>query len=50
MRIASFFVAKLIFKRKFIRNELKGKKGPLVVIANHQDLRYKRILLQHASI
>lgn len=36
MRIASFFVAKLIFKRKFIRNELKGKKGPLVVIANHQ--------------
>ena len=26
----------IIFKRKFIRNELKGKKGPIIVIANHQ--------------
>ena len=33
---ASFIVAKFIFKRKFLRNEIKGKKGPFVVIANHQ--------------
>lgn len=26
----------IIFKRKFMRNELKGKKGPIIVIANHQ--------------
>ena len=26
----------LLFKRKFYRNELRGKKGPFVVIANHQ--------------
>lgn len=32
----SFFAAKIIFKRKYLRNELKGKKGPFVVIANHQ--------------
>ncbi len=32
----SFLVAKLIFKRKFIRNEIRDKKGPFVVIANHQ--------------
>ena len=25
-----------IFKRKFYRNELKGVKGPFVVVANHQ--------------
>ena len=35
-RIAAWFYAKLVFKRKIIRNELKGKKGPLVIIANHQ--------------
>ncbi len=35
---ASFVVAKLIFKRKFLRNEIKGKKGPFVVIANHQAM------------
>ncbi len=29
-------VANLIFGRKFLRNEIKGKKGPFVVIANHQ--------------
>lgn len=29
-------VANLIFGRKYIRNEIKGKKGPFVVIANHQ--------------
>lgn len=32
----SFVFAKLIFKRRFVRNELKGAEGPLVVIANHQ--------------
>lgn len=32
----SFVVAKIIFKRKFIRNEIKREKGPFVVIANHQ--------------
>ncbi len=38
-RITQFLsgiVAKFIFKRKFIRNEIKGKKGPFVIIANHQ--------------
>ncbi len=29
-------VAKFIFKRKMLRNEIKDKKGPFVVIANHQ--------------
>lgn len=32
----SFLVAKIIFKRKILRNEIKNKKGPFVVIANHQ--------------
>jgi predicted RNA-binding Zn-ribbon protein involved in translation (DUF1610 family) len=32
----SSLVQTIIFKRKFIRNELKGKKGPIIVIANHQ--------------
>jgi len=32
---ASWVAAKLIFKRKFLRNEIKGKQGPFVVIANH---------------
>ena len=35
-RIASAITAKLIFKRHFIRNEIKGKSGPMVIIANHQ--------------
>ncbi len=35
-QIASWFWAKFVFKRKFKRNEIKGKKGPFVVIANHQ--------------
>ena len=30
------FVAKFIFKVKILRNEIKDKKGPFVVIANHQ--------------
>ncbi len=36
VQAVSFVVAKLIFKRKIIRNEVKGKKGPIVIIANHQ--------------
>ena len=35
-RAVSFLVAKFIFKRKIIRNEIKNKKGAFVVIANHQ--------------
>ena len=31
-----WFVAKFTFRRKFLRNEIKGKKGPFVVIANHE--------------
>lgn len=32
---ASWLVSTLIFKRKLLRNEIKGKHGPFVVIANH---------------
>ncbi len=32
----SWLVSKAVFRRKFLRNEIKGKKGPFVVIANHQ--------------
>lgn len=32
----SHVAERILFKRQFIRNELKGKKGPIVVIANHQ--------------
>jgi len=35
---ASWLVATFIFKRKIRRNEIKGKKGPFVVIANHQAM------------
>ncbi len=35
-QIVAWFVATFIFRRKFKRNEIKGKKGPFVVIANHQ--------------
>lgn len=35
-KIAAWFYSKIMFKRKIIRNELKGKRGPLVIIANHQ--------------
>ena len=31
-----WFVSTLIFRRKFLRNEIKGKQGPFVVIANHE--------------
>lgn len=33
---ASWFVSTFIFRRKLLRNEIKGKKGPFVVIANHE--------------
>ena len=36
VRFVSSIAAKIIFKRKFIRNELKGKKGPIVLIGNHE--------------
>ena len=29
-------VAAFVFKRKLLRNEIKGQKGPFVVVANHQ--------------
>ena len=32
----AWIVATFIFKRKILRNEIKGKHGPFVVIANHQ--------------
>lgn len=32
---ASWLVSTLIFRRKLLRNEIKGKHGPFVVIANH---------------
>lgn len=35
-QIASWVVATFIFKRKVLRNEIKGKKGAFVVVANHQ--------------
>jgi len=35
-QLASWAVATFIFRRKFLRNEIRGKKGPFVVIANHQ--------------
>jgi len=35
-RFVAFFVAVFCFKRRVLRNELRGVKGPFVVIANHQ--------------
>ena len=35
-QMAAWLVATFIFRRKILRNEIKGKKGPFVVIANHQ--------------
>ena len=32
----SGIIARVVFKNKYIRNEIKDKKGPLVIIANHQ--------------
>ena len=36
VRFASKMYSSIFFKSKVMRNELKGKKGPIVVIANHQ--------------
>lgn len=36
VQFLSWFVAVFAFKRKFMRNEIKGKKGPFVIIANHE--------------
>lgn len=33
---ACWLVSKIIFRNKVLRNEIRGKKGPFVVIANHQ--------------
>lgn len=38
-RFAQFLssvIAKVVFRNKHLRNEIKGKKGPMVIIANHQ--------------
>ena len=35
-QLCSKIIASTWFKRKFVRNEVKGKKGPFVIIANHQ--------------
>ena len=35
-QLVSWLVATLMFGRKYIRNEIRGKKGAFVVIANHQ--------------
>ena len=35
-QVVSWFVATFIFRRKILRNEIKGVEGPYVVIANHQ--------------
>ena len=35
-QVVSWFFAVLVFGRRILRNEIKGKKGAFVVIANHQ--------------
>lgn len=35
MKLAANTVSRVKFKREFLRNEIKNKKGPFVVIANH---------------
>lgn len=35
-QVVCWLFAKLFFRRKVLRNEIKGVKGPFVVIANHQ--------------
>lgn len=34
-QVAAWFVSTFIFRRKILRNEIKGVSGPFVVIANH---------------
>ncbi|MBQ2718551.1 MAG: 1-acyl-sn-glycerol-3-phosphate acyltransferase [Clostridia bacterium] len=36
-RAVAGLAARLLFRRTMLRNEIKGKKGPFVVIANHQS-------------
>lgn len=35
-QVTSWFVAAFVFRRRILRNEIKGKQGAYVVIANHQ--------------
>ena len=35
-QVVSWFAATFVFRRKVLRNEIRGVKGPFVVIANHQ--------------
>ncbi len=35
-QLVSGLVARVVFRRKMLRNEIKDKQGPFVVIANHQ--------------
>ena len=35
-QMLSWLISKIAFRRKMLRNEIKGKKGPFVVIANHE--------------
>lgn len=37
-QVVSWFVATFMFRRKILRNEIKGVDGPYVVIANHQAM------------
>ena len=36
VQLLAWFVAVFAFKRRFLRNEIKGKRGPFVIIANHE--------------
>lgn len=36
VQFLAWFVAVFAFKRRFIRNEIKKKKGPYIIIANHE--------------
>ena len=35
-QIVAWVISTFIFRRKIIRNEIRGKKGPFVIIANHE--------------
>ena len=35
-QIVAWVISVFIFRRKIVRNEIRGKKGPFVVIANHE--------------
>ena len=36
VQLIAWFVAVFAFKRRFLRNEIKKKKGPFIIIANHE--------------